>query len=221
MDVIEEADNVLSRKATFLIGEVLALANKLLPGSTAADAQALPRLFTKAASLDAPLQKNQAITALSSIHRLNRTRLKNRPTVLATSRTDNRARSSSVTDPSTKGQRQVENVRIRLGWQVDDRHYQLMLNETGVSPFSDFPLARSLLSRLTNFSHGTLLRAGSHESRPHQVELRRHPRGSPRSSAEPSQARRSTQGFQIRTAVARLLSTSQPAVLSRQEDQSP
>lgn len=39
IDVIEEADNVLSRKATFLIGEVLALANRLLPGGIAADAQ--------------------------------------------------------------------------------------------------------------------------------------------------------------------------------------
>lgn len=39
VDVIEEAHNILSRKATLLVGEVLALANKLLPSSFAARVQ--------------------------------------------------------------------------------------------------------------------------------------------------------------------------------------
>jgi rapamycin-insensitive companion of mTOR len=153
IDVIEEADNVLSRKATFLIGEVLALANRLLPGGIAADAQvrvaaslqharqltlrshlflaqALSRLFTHAARLDSPLQKNKAISALAAIHRLNRTRTKVQAAMLPQS--IKRARSNSVPDPLLRGQRQVESVKIRMGLQVDDRYFQMLLNDTGV-----------------------------------------------------------------------------------------
>jgi len=43
-----------------------------------------------------------------------------------------RARSNSVPDPLLRGQRQVESVKIRMGLQVDDRYFQMLLNDTGV-----------------------------------------------------------------------------------------
>lgn len=93
-------------------------------------AQSLPRLFTNAARLDSPLQKNKAISALASIHRLNRTRTKLQ--AVPSSQDSKRARSGSVSDPLLRGQRQVESVKIRMGLQVDDRHFQMLLNDTGV-----------------------------------------------------------------------------------------
>lgn len=45
IDVVEEGHQLLSRKATLLVGEILALASKLLPSEKAADIQVRPTIL--------------------------------------------------------------------------------------------------------------------------------------------------------------------------------
>lgn len=97
--------------------------------------QSLSRLFTHAARLDSPLQKNKAISALAAIHRLNRTRTNVQAATPPPPQSAKRARSNSTQDPLLRGQRHVESVKIRMGLQIDDRYFQMLLNDTGVRSF--------------------------------------------------------------------------------------
>jgi len=102
IDMVEEGHQLLARKATLLVGEILALASKLLPSDKAADiqvclsfvlvrqlfettsltglllvalvSQSLPRLFSDAAKFSQPAERSKASLALTSIDSLNRNR---------------------------------------------------------------------------------------------------------------------------------------------------
>ena len=45
---------------------------------------------------------------------------------------DIRRRANSVEDSVRRGQRQVEQTKIKLGMQIDDKHFQNLLIETQV-----------------------------------------------------------------------------------------
>jgi rapamycin-insensitive companion of mTOR len=42
-------------------------------------------------------------------------------------------RSNAAHDPLQRGQRQVQSVKLRLGLQVEDKQFQQMIVDTGVS----------------------------------------------------------------------------------------
>ena len=69
-------------------------------------------------------------------------------------------RANSVEDAIRRGQRQVEQVRIKMGLQMDDRTFQAALLETQVLSF----LEESSLRRLAEV-------IGDAYEGPHQVEL--------------------------------------------------
>ncbi|CED82219.1 ste16 protein [Phaffia rhodozyma] len=131
IDIVEEALDILSRKATLLVGELLALSNKLLPSTIAARIQSLPRLFSHAAKFAKPEERGKASSALSAIDSLNRNRSRLRDTT-AVGTKEGRKRSNPIQDPLLRGQRQVENVKMRMGLQMDDRQFQVLLNDTQV-----------------------------------------------------------------------------------------
>ncbi|THH20076.1 hypothetical protein EW146_g1188 [Bondarzewia mesenterica] len=130
MSMLEETTtgNNLTRKATLLMAEILQLANKILPLSVAARLQLIPRVFNLASDYDHGEHRIVGTSALSSLDSLNRNRLRLQPTVV----TSNRPRANSVEDAIRRGQRHVEQVKIKMGLQMDDKTFQAALLETQV-----------------------------------------------------------------------------------------
>ncbi|ORY81605.1 Rapamycin-insensitive companion of mTOR, middle domain-domain-containing protein [Protomyces lactucae-debilis] len=123
MVVVEDLNDVQSsRKATLLIGEILQLANVLLPLSVSRDLQSLSRLFSTATSFSND-GRLLATSALYQIESINRTRNKT-----SVAKIVNSADASST----KRGQRQVEQVKIKMGLQIDDTHFRNLLLDTQV-----------------------------------------------------------------------------------------
>ncbi|KAG1822809.1 Rapamycin-insensitive companion of mTOR, N-term-domain-containing protein [Suillus subaureus] len=117
----------LSRKATLLMAEVMQMANRVLPLGVAARIQAVPRVFCLAADYNRGEHRIVGTSALSAIDSFNRNRLRLQPSVR-----NARPRANSVEDAVRRGQRQVEQVKIKMGMQMDDKTFQSSLLETQV-----------------------------------------------------------------------------------------
>ncbi|KAH7923835.1 hypothetical protein BV22DRAFT_1035895 [Leucogyrophana mollusca] len=117
----------LSRKATLLMAEVLQMANRVLPLTVAAKIQAVPRVFNLASDYDRGENRIVGTSALSAIDSLNRNRLRLQPHVKSA-----RPRANSSEDAVRRGQKHVEQVKIKIGMQMDDRTFQSSLLETQV-----------------------------------------------------------------------------------------
>ncbi|EJD50823.1 hypothetical protein AURDEDRAFT_111977 [Auricularia subglabra TFB-10046 SS5] len=128
--ILEEstAGSKVARKATLLIGEILQLANRILPMSMAARIQTLSRVFTLATDYIDGHSRIVGTTALSSIDSFNRNRARLQPSSVGGSR----QRANSVDEPVRRGQRTVDSVKIKMGMQIDDRGFQALLLETQV-----------------------------------------------------------------------------------------
>ena len=138
---IEVESGPLGRRATLLLGETLQMANRTLPLQYASQLQALPRLFSGATKFENPNERHFALSALSSIDSLARAQTK-------AAKDASKTRSgyaifalplrraptypSNALDSLERGQRQVQQVRLRLGLQVDDRQFQQMVVDSGV-----------------------------------------------------------------------------------------
>ncbi|KII86754.1 hypothetical protein PLICRDRAFT_43412 [Plicaturopsis crispa FD-325 SS-3] len=128
--MLEEAKtgSNLSRKATLLMAEVLQMANRVLPLSVAARIQAIPQVFDLAANYMDGGNRIVGTLALSAIDSFNR----NKGKLQSAPQKNSRARASSIEDAVRRGQRQVEQVRIKMGMQMDDKTFQASLLETQV-----------------------------------------------------------------------------------------
>ncbi|OCF45562.1 sterility protein Ste20 [Kwoniella heveanensis CBS 569] len=128
ISVIEEEDGTLNRKATLLLGEVLQMANRVLPLRFAAQLQSLPRLFSEATDFRNPGERMAALSALSSIDSLNRNQTK------AGKKAGSEKPNASTLqqDSLQRGQRQVKSVKLRLGLQVEDKQFQQMIVDSGL-----------------------------------------------------------------------------------------
>ncbi|KAJ8080510.1 hypothetical protein PM082_017343 [Marasmius tenuissimus] len=128
--LIEESPTAtnLSRKATLLIGEILQMSNRILPLSFAAKIQSLPQIFEMASDYQDGENRIVGTSVLSAIDSLNRNRTRLEPT----SAKKYRLRSNSVDDAVRRGHRQVEQVKLKMGMQMDDRTFQNTLLETQV-----------------------------------------------------------------------------------------
>lgn len=146
--------------------------------------QSLPRLFSGVTEFSKPDERNAALSALSSIDSLFRN---NRKRVHGEVVRQSRLAPSSVQESLKRSQRQVQQVKLRLGLQMDDKAFQLMINESGVSA-----AASSSASALTT--------PGITLARSHQVELRRHHGPAPRPASQPQALRRSHEGDQVHPA---------------------
>ncbi|CCA73896.1 related to protein ste16 [Serendipita indica DSM 11827] len=136
ISMIEEFPGSISnmaRKATLLLGEILQTANRLLPLAQAARMQSLPKLFSLSSDFQSGNNRMIGTSTLASIDSFNRNRSRLQPN--ATSGTRNRA--NSVDDPMRRGQRQIEQVKLKMAMQLDDRTFQLMLVETQVTITKD------------------------------------------------------------------------------------
>ncbi|KAJ4465087.1 Rapamycin-insensitive companion of mTOR, N-term-domain-containing protein [Lentinula lateritia] len=131
ISIMEEVPtgSVLSRKATLLVGEILQMSNRVLPLSVAARIQALPSIFAMASNYDDGQQRLVGASTLSALDSFNRNRTRLEPGVVKTS---SRLRANSVDDAVRRGQRQVEQAKLKLGMQMDDKTFQSSLLETQV-----------------------------------------------------------------------------------------
>ncbi|KAG8214549.1 Rapamycin-insensitive companion of mTOR, N-term-domain-containing protein [Butyriboletus roseoflavus] len=117
----------LTRKATLLMAEVMQMANRVLPLNIAASIQAVPRVFNLASDYNRGEYRIIGTSAISAIDSFNRNRARLQPNVKGT-----RPRANSAEDAVRRGQRQVEQSKIKLGMQMDDKTFQSYLLETQV-----------------------------------------------------------------------------------------
>ncbi|KAG9315833.1 Rapamycin-insensitive companion of mTOR, N-term-domain-containing protein [Chiua virens] len=117
----------LTRKATLLMAEVMQMANRVLPLTIAANIQAVPRVFSLASDYKGGEHRIIGTSAISAIDSFNRNRTRLQPNVKGT-----RPRANSAEDAVRRGQRQVEQSKIKIGMQMDDKTFQSNLLETQV-----------------------------------------------------------------------------------------
>ena len=106
-----------------MLGEVLKLASRVLPNTYNLKIQLLPELFKSAARFGA--DRFAATSAVYQIDSLNRTLHRSLPTTAVQQRLS--------LDDDKRGQRQVEQVKIKLNMQIDDTHLRTSLLDCGVS----------------------------------------------------------------------------------------
>jgi rapamycin-insensitive companion of mTOR len=115
----------------------------------------LPRLFALASGFDDSGARLAATSALHSVDSINRNLARTEPT--SPSAPDSRARSGSLDDPLRRGQRQIENAKIRMGMQIDDTSFRNQLIESGVLSSKDH--TKWNFDTLTELLEGPLLSA--------------------------------------------------------------
>ncbi|KAI9140964.1 Rapamycin-insensitive companion of mTOR, N-term-domain-containing protein [Paraphysoderma sedebokerense] len=138
IDLIGTSEKSVATRATILVGEIIDLCNRLLPASVGLKVQSLPGLFKLASSFKDDTARHAAINALSHIDNLPRTKERLfSPTLKSTT-----SSSSSATFPFMKSsntiQRQVEQVKLKLGYQIDDVGFKSLLADSGVLNVNDF-----------------------------------------------------------------------------------
>ncbi|KAJ7107266.1 Rapamycin-insensitive companion of mTOR, N-term-domain-containing protein, partial [Mycena crocata] len=124
----------LSRKATLLMAEVLQMANRVLPLSIAAQIQTIPRIFSMASDYSHGEHRIVGTSALSAIDSFNRNQTRLEPNAAQGSR----PRANSAEDAIRRGQRQVEQVKLKMSMQMDDKTFQSSLLETQVMLTKDY-----------------------------------------------------------------------------------
>ncbi|KAJ7044185.1 Rapamycin-insensitive companion of mTOR, N-term-domain-containing protein [Mycena alexandri] len=119
----------LSRKATLLMAEVLQMANRVLPLSIAAQIQTIPRIFSMASDYSHGENRIVGTSAMSAIDSFNRNQTRLDPNAVKGS---SRPRANSADDAIRRGQRQIEQVKLKMSMQMDDKTFQASLLETQV-----------------------------------------------------------------------------------------
>ncbi|PHZ16464.1 uncharacterized protein RHIMIDRAFT_62286 [Rhizopus microsporus ATCC 52813] len=132
VDMVKSDDIYLSRKATLLIGEILQLSTRLLPILMAIQVQSLPKLFTLASNFEDEQVRHNATTALAHIDRLTRarTRYTNAPAL-------NKG-SEQLSNSSVRTQEKVHEVKLKIGFAIDDAHFRQLLMDTQVLATNDY-----------------------------------------------------------------------------------
>ncbi|OAD74296.1 hypothetical protein PHYBLDRAFT_111901, partial [Phycomyces blakesleeanus NRRL 1555(-)] len=129
IDMVKSDDVYISRKATLLIGEILQLSTRLLPISMGIQVQSLPKLFALASNFDDEQVRHNATAALAHIDKLTR------------------ARARYVTPLPTKGERlatstrtqeKVHEVKLKIGYAIDDTHFRQLLMDSQVLNTKDY-----------------------------------------------------------------------------------
>ncbi|KAG9304658.1 hypothetical protein G9A89_020222 [Geosiphon pyriformis] len=156
IEIIEDKNQEIARKATLFIGEILQLSNRLLSLSRSIRIQSLPKLFKLATKFEDEIVRHNATAALAHIDNLNRTRIRLQSNDLAET-----GATTALEDRRRRSARQVENVKITMGIQIDDVHFRNMLLDTQVS-FDYFVLntkeyAKWKLETLMELLQGPLL----------------------------------------------------------------
>ncbi|SAL99279.1 hypothetical protein [Absidia glauca] len=157
IDMVKSDDVYISRKATLLIGEILQLSTRLLPILMGIQVQSLPKLFALASNFDDELVRHNATAALAHIDRLTRTRARyaassagirggcggsENGSSSSTAATTNSARrmvgNGSILMTTTATQEKVHEVKLKMGYAIDDVHFRQLLLDSQVLNTKDY-----------------------------------------------------------------------------------
>lgn len=114
----------LKRKTTLLLGEVLKMANELLPPSWSAQLQVLPQLLHSAARFQSE-DRFVAIGTIYQVDSINRTLYRSGPTSLYT----NKGTTNTNSDSST---RQTDQSKVQAAMQIDEGQFRTLMLDTQV-----------------------------------------------------------------------------------------
>ncbi|KNG49580.1 cytosolic regulator pianissimo [Stemphylium lycopersici] len=115
----------LKRKTTLLIGEVLKMANELLPPSWSAQLQVLPQLLHSAAKFQSE-DRFIAIGTIYQVDSINRTLYRSDPNSLYNSK------GSSTFDDTSTNRQSDQAAKLQAAMQVDEAHFRNLMVETQV-----------------------------------------------------------------------------------------
>lgn len=123
----------LRRKTTLLLGEVLKMANELLPDSWSAELQVLPGLLKSAAQFGAVTQDLRSIATgtIYQVDSVNRTLYRSGPTTLHGSKSNTNATTET-------GSRQQEQTASQTSQQIDEAQFRSLMIESGVPNTPNF-----------------------------------------------------------------------------------
>ncbi|KAI8088648.1 Rapamycin-insensitive companion of mTOR, N-term-domain-containing protein [Halteromyces radiatus] len=166
IDMVKSDDVYISRKATLLIGEILQLSTRLLPILMGIQIQSLPKLFALASNFDDELVRHNATAALAHIDRLTRARARyaasssslhplrtggssgangtggNDSTgdrgTSTTRRMVNNGSMMMTTTTTTTTQEKVHEVKLKMGYAIDDAHFRQLLLDSQVLNTKDY-----------------------------------------------------------------------------------
>ncbi|CBX99976.1 hypothetical protein IAQ61_002810 [Plenodomus lingam] len=114
----------LKRKTTLLLGEVLKMANELLPPSWSAQLQVLPQLLHSAACFQSE-DRFVAIGTIYQVDSINRTLYRSGPTSLYTTK------GTMAADP-TSNSRQTDQSKVQAAMQIDEGQFRTLMLDTQV-----------------------------------------------------------------------------------------
>ncbi|KAF2473241.1 uncharacterized protein BDR25DRAFT_282590 [Lindgomyces ingoldianus] len=114
----------LKRKTTLLLGEVLKLANELLPPSWSASLQVLPQLLESAAKFQTE-DRFVAIGTIYQVDSVNRTLYRSGPTSLSTGKTN-------TTTDTNSSRSQTEQSKAQAAMQMDEAQFRTLMVDTQV-----------------------------------------------------------------------------------------
>ncbi|PSN67157.1 hypothetical protein BS50DRAFT_573900 [Corynespora cassiicola Philippines] len=114
----------LKRKTTLLLGEVLKMANELLPPSWSAELQVLPQLLRSAAKFDTE-DRFVAIGTIYQVDSVNRTLYRSGPGSQLTNK-------ANATNDSTTSTRQADPSKVQAAMQIDEGQFRMMMVDTQV-----------------------------------------------------------------------------------------
>lgn len=151
--VEDNSDPAIVRKTTLLLGEVLKLASRLLPSTYSARMQLLPDLFQSATKfgIDGRFAASSAVYQIDSLNRTLHRSLANQT-----------AQHASV-DDEKRGQRQVEQVKLKINMTIDEKHFSQLIVDSGVGS--------CLVCYIALAQTGWLMSTGLGHEELHQVEL--------------------------------------------------
>ncbi|KAI7903798.1 Rapamycin-insensitive companion of mTOR, N-term-domain-containing protein [Cokeromyces recurvatus] len=135
VDMVKSDDIYMSRKATLLIGEILQLSTRLLPTLMAIQVQSLPKLFTLASNFEDEQVRHNATAALAHIDRLTRARTRYIAPPISSNLTSFKGTDQS---PSKRTQEKVHEVKLKIGYAIDDTHFRQLLMDTQVLNTKDY-----------------------------------------------------------------------------------
>jgi rapamycin-insensitive companion of mTOR len=120
----ESLTPALNRKTILLLGEVLKMANELLPPNWSAQLQVLPELLHSAASFQSE-DRFVAIGTIYQVDSVNRTLYRSGPTTLYNSKA-----TANVDDGAST--RQTDSSKVQAAMQVDETAFRNLMVETQV-----------------------------------------------------------------------------------------
>ncbi|RCI05307.1 hypothetical protein CU098_010819 [Rhizopus stolonifer] len=136
IDMVKSDDIYMSRKATLLIGEILQLSTRLLPILMAIQVQSLPKLFTLASNFEDEQVRHNATAALAHIDRLTRVRTRYMATNNSAPLKGGERLLNTATAARTK--EKVHEVKLKIGYAIDDTHFRQLLMDTQVLNTKDY-----------------------------------------------------------------------------------